>query len=424
MVKRSNFFAMRWWIAPAMLAALIIVAPGLAGSPQTPAASGWVTNAAPIRTFSLWQDESAVRATSKVRWAAIARHNSVIVLNSWDYWLIPLLKRANPQVQVWMYKDLSGIRSDDCTSAGGGCGSCLHGVMDSKYLSSGMGYCWVRRYRPGWLLTAAGTKRPFEFRGYPRIWETDYGNRAYQRRWIRNVLADVRARGWDGVRIDNALTTANAYGVAAKYPTDAAVQAATYSALRTISGALHRVGIPAVFNVGYVTRFPGLWNRWLTPVDGLEQEFYLSHSQQPNALGHAWGAYQAEVAACAARHKTCWFHSGSYSPTVSARTRVYALASFLLATDGRQLLAVGDTAHTPRAPCRQLGRPAGPARRTGRVWQRRFTGGIAVVNPGRFPASVSLGGTYLDRRRAAESAVTLNPASGAVVAAPHHGACG
>jgi len=414
---------MRWWNVPAaaVFALTIIGVPGLSRPPPAPATMGWTMPTSPVRTFSLWQDESAVRATSDAQWTKIARHNSVIVLNSWDYSLIPLLKRANPNVQVWMYKNLAGIRSDDCMTAGGRCGSCAHGVMDSKYLSSGMGYCWVRRHRPAWLLGAADTRKPFEFRGYPRIWETDYGNPAYQRRWIRNVLADVHAHGWDGVRVDNALTTANAYGVAAKYPTDGSVQAATYSALRSIGGALHRADVPAVFNVGYMTQFPGLWRRWLAPVDGLEEEFYLSHSRQPNAVGHAWGAYQAELGACTAQHKTCWFHAGSYSSAVSGRTRAYALASFLLATDERQLLAVGDTAQTLRAPSR-LGRPIGLASRTGPLWQRRFAGGIAVVNPSTFTASLSLGGSYLDRRRASASAITLRPATGAVLAA-HQARC-
>ena len=65
----------------------------------------------------------------------------------------------------------------------------------------------------------------------------DLGNRLRQSvlisgRWIRGVLADVRGHGWDGVEIDNALTRADAYGVAAKYPSDATVQAATFSALK------------------------------------------------------------------------------------------------------------------------------------------------------------------------------------------------
>src|ERR1700722_13270191 len=81
-----------------------------------------------IRTFSEFLDAAAVSATTAAQWARIARDNAIIVLNSWDYRLIPVLKRDNPKVQVWVYKDLSGVRSDDCTTASGDCGSCPGGV--------------------------------------------------------------------------------------------------------------------------------------------------------------------------------------------------------------------------------------------------------------------------------------------------------
>ena len=132
-----------------------------------------------------------------------------------------------------------------------------------------MGYCWLKHNHLDWLLQATGGQRLLEFKGYPDTWETDYGNPGYQRLWIHDVLTDVRRHGWDGVKVDNALTTANAYGQAQKYRTDTAVQAASYSALREIGSALRRAGVASVFNVGYAPRFPRLWARWLRPVDGI-----------------------------------------------------------------------------------------------------------------------------------------------------------
>lgn len=373
--------------------------------------------------FTQQLDEAAVHATSTAQWARIAREYAIVVLNSWDARLIPVLKDSNPKVQVWVYKDLSGIRSDDCATPTGQCASCPRGVADSTFLSSGMGYCWVRHNHPGWLLSTAGTGRPLEFRGYPRIWETDYGNRAYQRQWIRNVLADVRDHGWDGVDVDNALTTADAYGRTMKYPTNGAVQAATYSALRMVGGALRHAGVASVFNVGYATTFPGLWQRWLRPVAGLEQEFYLSFSAQPSATGRTWAAYEAEVRSCVALHKRCWFHTGGHSAPVTARTRGYALASYLLAADNRQLLALGSGTPARRARCWVLGRPLGPGRRVGEAWRRNFVGGIAVANPSMSRLSVSLGATYFVANGQAVSTVTLGPTSGAVLGATPRPGC-
>jgi hypothetical protein len=408
------------WVAVLLTSLTVALAGGAAAVILTqPAATvpSRPTGTGAVRTFTEQLDESKVRATTPAQWARIARENTVVVLNSWDFRLIPVLKRANPAVQVWVYKDLSGVRSDDCTTSNGNCGNCPRGVTDRAFLSSGMGYCWVRRNHPDWLLDAAGSGRPFQFRGYPDTWETDYGNRAYQRQWVTNVLADVRGHGWDGVKIDNALTIANAYGVAARYPTDAAVQAATYSALREVGRALHRAGVRFVANVGYATRFPGLWQRWLGPVDGLEQEFYLSYSTQPDAIGAAWGDYENEVSSCAAQHKMCWFHSGGYTDAVTSQTRGYVLASFVLATDGRQLLAVGDFPAVPLAPRWALGRALGSMIEAGRAWRRSFAGGVTVVNPTRSHAIVYLERSYLTSAGRRVSAVVLTPVSGAILRA-------
>ncbi len=416
-----GFLRRTGWIT-VLLAVLVVTLAEIGAAsgraPPSPATPGRLARTAAVKTFSQWLDEAEVQATTEARWVTIARDNTIVVLNSWDFRLIPILKRANPRIQVWVYKDLSGVRSDDCTSRNGDCGSCTQGVADNILLSSGMGYCWVKRNHPGWLLSAADTGQPLEFRGYPHTWESDYGSLAYQRQWIRNVIADVRDHGWDGVEVDNALTTADAYGVAVKYPTNAAVQDATYSALREVGAALQNAGVASVFNVGYATMFPGLWQRWLGSVAGLEQEFYLSYSTQPNAVGvTAWARYEDEISSCAVQHKSCWFHSGEDSAAVTPQASEYALASYLLATDGRQLLAAGDSTSGTLAPRWALGAPVNPMIQAGAAWRRYFAGGIAVANPSSFRSVVSLGGIYLNDAGHPVSAITLGPASGAVLRA-------
>ncbi len=404
----------------ALLAGLIVVlaavgtAYGLART--SPAAPARPVQGAPVKMFSTMLDEAAVEATTRSQWTAIARENAIVVLNSWDFRLIPVLKHANPRVQVWVYKDLSGVRSDDCTTRNGDCGDCGGTVTDSTLISSGMGYCWVRRNHPNWLLQAASTGQPMRFRGYPDIWETNYGSLGYQRQWIANVIADARAHRWDGVEVDNALTTANGYGVAAMYPTNTAVQAATYSALAELGPAFTNAGLPAAFNVGYATEFPGLWQRWLAPVGGLIQEFYLSFSTQPNAVGADWAAYQDEISSCTAQHKSCWFHAGDYSAAVTSQTRQYALASYLLANNSQQLLALADMRSGPDPRRLAVGAPLGTMKHIGAAWGRFFTRGIAVVNPTDSAVTIYLGGSYLDNGHPV-SVVTLRPATGLVLRA-------
>jgi hypothetical protein len=385
--------------------------------PPAPTVAGLPAQTGAVKTFADFLDEAQVRAMTRAQWATIARENAVVVLNSWDFRLIPVLKRANPAVQVWVYKDLSGVRSDDCSTRNGNCGACGGGVTDGSFLSSGMGYCWVKRHHPGWLVGAIGSGQPFEFRGYPQIWETDYGNSGYQRQWASNVISDVRGHGWDGVQVDNALTIPNAYGIAAKYRTGPAVQAATYSALRTVGGAFHHADVRLVVNVGYATSYPELWQRWLGPVDGLEQEFYLSYSAHTNAVGTLWDQYENEVSSCAAEQKVCWFHSGSYAGAVTPRSGMYAVASFLLATDGRQLLSLGDLSSVPLPQQLRLGRAEGAMTLVGRVWRRSFDGGVVAVNPTGDGSETRLGGSYLGTAGRPVSRILLGPASGVALRA-------
>jgi hypothetical protein len=286
-------------------------------------------------------------------------------------------------------------------------------------LSSGLGFCWVKRHHPDWYLRAVSSGQPFEFKGYPATWEADYGNRAYQRQWLHNVLADVRQHGWDGVKVDNALTT-DAYGQAIKYPTDAAVQRATYSALRNIGPALDRARVASVFNVGYAVQFPRLWRRWLTSVDGLQQEYYLSFSTQPSAVGAAWAAYEQEISACVAERKSCWFHSGSYSSEVTSQTRYYALTSFLLGTDGRQLLAVGNASFIPPTMCSGPGPPVSTATRDpSGLWLRHFKRGVVAVNATSSRAWIAPSGRQAD----SGPHIALPAASGTVLGATELRGC-
>ena len=409
-MRRSGFL-----IATPVVLALIVSLAGC-GQPRPtalPAVAVLPSRTGQSGTFSEWLDEKQVQKITADEWAAIAWRNSVVVLNSWDFRLIPILKRANPKVKVWVYKDLSGIRSDDCTTSDGRCGNCGPGITDSKYLSSGMGYCSTVHGHARWLLHSALTGRPFEFRNYPNTWATDYGNTSYQRLWIQNVLADVRAHAWDGVAVDNALTTANAYGIAANYRSDSSVQAATFSALERIGKAFRTAGVASVVNVGYATLFPGLWQRWLRPVGGLEQEFYLASPAGPSATGAAWRKYEREIASCAAEHKSCWFKPGGVALSGAGR---YALASYLIAVGGRQLIGAQDGASVGR-PCWQLGPPKGPRARLGLAWRRFFTHGVAIVNPTGESLTVPTGGRYQDRDGRSVNAVTLQPASGAVLRA-------
>jgi hypothetical protein len=312
-------------------------------------------------------------------WSVVAPRYRIIELNSWDYPWIPAIRAANPQVKIWVYKDLTSTRPDECTNG-----------VDWTTLATGVGYCYAAQNHPEWFLTTPSGARLQEA-GYPNQYEMDYGNPAYQQAWVAGVLADVRAHGWDGVEMDNALSTADAYGVAAKYPTDASVQAAMYQMLQAVGPPLQAAGVTAVANVGYAPEFPGLWQQWLGPVSGLEQEYFLSWSNGPDVTGSQWQTYEAELTSAVAQHKMIYAHAGSYTAT-STQLLDYTVASFLLGTDGNSVFSFGSTVQDYPEYHYNLGTPTGSyfARWDG-SYERDFTNGTVVVNPNNGTGAINIG---------------------------------
>ena len=152
---------------------------------------------------------------------------NVVILQSYQVPLMQRLKAANPNVKVLIYKDLSGMVERDQW------GGVSTGVATQDAAA-----------HPEWFLLNTSGQR-FTFRYYSWIWAADIGNAAYQQKWADNVLAEMGDKGWDGVFMDDTNPSMEYhYDVArvAKYPTDAAYQAATESALAGDRRALPRRG--------------------------------------------------------------------------------------------------------------------------------------------------------------------------------------
>ena len=130
---------------------------------------------------------------------------------------------------------------------------------------------------PEWFLLNTSGQR-FTFRHYSWIWAADIGNAAYQQKWADNVLAEMGDKGWDGVFMDDTNPSMEYhYDVArvAKYPTDAAYQAATGSALAAIGARFRAAGKLAVPNFGFWKDYPAVINGWLQHVDGGMNENFV-----------------------------------------------------------------------------------------------------------------------------------------------------
>jgi hypothetical protein len=124
-------------------------------------------------------------------------------------------------------------------------------------------------------------------------------------------------------------------------------------------------------------------------------------------------------------------HTGLYStklwssttPAQVAQWQSYSMATFLMGANGHSFFAftdertvAGETgADLPYSMPKSLGNPTSAMSLVGSVYERSFTGGLSVVNPGLTTATVSLGGRYRDLEGDTVSSITLPAHSGDVL---------
>ncbi|MEJ2852646.1 MULTISPECIES: putative glycoside hydrolase [unclassified Saccharothrix] len=349
--------------------------------------------------------------------AAEARRHAYIVLNAWEHDIGRRIKRYNPDVQLFVYKDLSSTRSYAC-----------RGGVDDKHLPAGVGYCAADRDHPEWFLLDGKGKR-LEYDGYPGHWQMDVGNPAYQNTWADNVIADAKAGGFDGVFMDNALFPCDAYhpGVCPKkYPTDTAIQTAYKAMLANTRPKFTEAKLKTVANMSNARLHDGAWEVYTEHLDGGFDEWWIAFSND-NLLpdyDQGWSRQVAEIAANERRGKLTWVQP-HFSPNRTQPLR-YAMASYFLVVGDKAAIAemektddYGDP--TARDPMYHwdLGKAEKPYREIApKLFQRDFTCGTVIVNanPTGSPAvRVELAEPYADERNVPVTSVSLPGTSGTVL---------
>jgi Hypothetical glycosyl hydrolase family 15 len=336
-----------------------------------------------------------------------------VVLHAWEAWRIPALRRANPRIKLLVYKNASMTVS--------------YAVRDgSDYQTpAGIGFVDADRNHPEWFLRDAGGRR-IESRAYHDLWLMDVGNAAYQRAWLRAVLADVVRDGWDGVALDDVNTSPDYHAGErrpAAYPTDRAYAAAMRSFLARVGPGLRARGKLALPNIA--TEWPTgprYWRDWIRFTSGGILEYWTKwgSSTDEHFTGEGW-AYRQQFLAITQRAGKI-FLGVTYAPKDDARSMAYARASFLLDWNGGPSALLFE----PSSPQAQdpyaatwtasIGRPRGPKRLVGGVWRREYTRGVVVVNPNETGAAVRLGGAFVRRGGRVVTSVALAPATGLVLA--------
>jgi hypothetical protein len=300
--------------------------------------------------------------------------------------------------------------------------------------NTGVPYAEARRN--GWLLKDTAGNLLVN-RRYPTNYIGDVGNPAYQRAWVENVSRILRSNGDDGVFIDDVLYDLKplAETEAAKYPNQQKWAAATLSFVKAVGTALRSRGYYVAVNAsGYVPGDPKsntsantqIWWKKLGPyADGLMNEYYDETSTGTDQLRTAgtawyqgWNSWQQLIGLAQSMGDD--FFGLMHGPGSDARRMSYGKASFLLDWNGRG----GAFLYQPPAQqdpwngawTRNIGRPQGPKQRVGTAWVRRYSGGVALVNPDPSRAQpLDLGRRYLSPGGEPVSRITLPPTTGLVL---------
>jgi hypothetical protein len=331
----------------------------------------------------------------------------IIVLNPADAAMIPALKAGNPNLKVLTLIDMMSTDPNDPTGT-----------------SNWVGYTDADANHPEWFLTDPDNKR-LAFQHFPQALVMDVGNLDYQQAGLANVIAQLKAGGFDGVLLDDANASlrwviAGGSAECAKYPTDELWQAAVYSFLSNVGPALQKAGLLVLANIGGSTVTPGrTWQTWNGPLDGAMEESFTNGGAGRDSIGN--GDWLPKL-----RH-TAWSEAHQKISLDHARTRTrsgarYGLATMLLAANGNSSFYA--SMHYARevwwpeyTTAKSLGRPRGGYRvlRNG-VYRRDFSHGIVLVNPRGHPASrVKLGGRYSGSGLHNVKRVALRATSGVVL---------
>ena len=335
---------------------------------------------------------------------------------------LELIKKASPRAKVLAYQNLGAMirgphtdgRPSTCVTQEEAAAHDVHARGDSWHL-----------HDPAGKVLAFRDEHPF-------LQPANVGRASYQRACARR-LARIAADGYDGVLADDVnVDPGHRLGEGgtpiAEYPTDAAYGEAVVQALRGIGAAAERRRLLVVPNVAADPLVPAQRARALALAragSGLFWEFWTRWNGTGRGIGGAgWDASVAFAEAVQQLGRP--FLANTYQgpgPEGPAADQQYAAATFWLSWDGRQDSGWGyDLPGRPGAGFStawgpDLGAPLDPNRvPVGVGWRRRYTAGVAIVNPSPSqPQRFVLGASYHRPDGSPAATVLLPPLSGMVL---------
>jgi hypothetical protein len=336
------------------------------------------------------------------------------------------IKAANPSAKVLAYQNIGAMIAGPHTD--GRPSTCVTQEEAAAHDAAAPDHAWHLHDRAGRVL-AFHDEHAYLDPG-------NVGRATYQTQCLRR-LARIRVDGYDGILGDD-INVYPGHGLGegggasiAEYPTDASYGDAMVRALRRIGPGAARLGLPVIPNVGADPATPAHRRMALAIARasaGFFREFWTRwKGAGPGHGGAAWeaDATLAEEVQALGRPFLASTHHGP-GPHGPAADQQYAIASFWLVWDGRQAngwgyhVAGDPTAGFSSAWGPDIGVPLDTARvRVGVGWRRRYSAGIALVNPSTAtPQRFELGTGYRKPDGSVVTTMMLPPTSGMVLARP------
>jgi hypothetical protein len=298
-----------------------------------------------------------------------AKRYSILVLQATDAGMVPILRRSNPNLKIFVYQDLAYARGNDPE----GVTTCTSLPVDFAA-------------HPSWFLLGLLGNRITTGVDYVM----DIGNAGYQAACVAHAIQLAKHFGFNGIFFDGVAASPvyefppNSRPASRQYPSLKSWQGAMFSMLSYAGRMAHAAGLQVIGNIAGSVITPGVWQMWNGPLDGAEEESWTDGGQGLAQLLPSWPAKLADLVWSEAHGKYDLLHS--YNATEAGNA--YGLASMLLAAGGHSSYSTSnrnDLSYEAWYPeytaAQRLGGPLGPySRRHNGVYQRSFAHGLVLVN--------------------------------------------
>jgi lysophospholipase L1-like esterase len=226
----------------------------------------------------------------------------------------------------------------------------------------------------------------------------DPGNTAFQQAAGQNLVSICQSQGWDGIMLDeiNADPTwaypGNRPDV---YPDNASWQAACLALVQALASALHTAGLKLWINLGQAGNS---WDQTITQAcDGSNQEYWIGRSgyADPSTASTANGVW-AQQLSWAQWNEQQGIASIYHCSTTDANVATYALATFLLISEGHGIFSASPDAYDNTdvwnvndfTAALNLGAPSGAYTTSETTYTRQFANGTVTVDPTAMTATI------------------------------------